>query len=145
MAEEQNKAQYAKPTSQLDLEARQEEDWQPSTVKKEGVEPEQSSNGYVGVGLEYQNYANDTESPYQADEGSESKIFEQYVSDDADFGAAAAPDSESEAQDKTETDEETGLPQGTTVPTTGTSSGGESPSEGENKPSGRRRAGSGEQ
>ena|SRR5690349_15437782 len=77
MAEE-TKATYEKPTSQLDLEARQADGYVPpsqlTTPNEPGVTP-YDRGGYVGVDPVYQNAANETERPMRAEDGPEAKLF----------------------------------------------------------------------
>lgn len=94
---------YTKPTSQLDLEARQKDDYVPSIQLLKGTDPEPSENGYVGTDEIYQNYANETEKPLQAQEGPEVEIEKNFVTEDADASLAATPEgSESAAEDEEE-------------------------------------------
>lgn len=76
--------EYTKPTSQLDLERRLEEQnkVQPASHLT-ALNPadqldldDESDDGFVGVDPIYRNYANDTEKPLQADEGAEAKAEE---------------------------------------------------------------------
>ena len=91
MAEE--KAQYAKPASQLDLEARQangnksdrvlswsdnyeapEDDGEARTFSVEGNE----TDNYVGTSSEYATYASETEAPLKGEDSAEEKVAEQF-------------------------------------------------------------------
>lgn len=113
-----DKPNYTKPTSQLDLEARQSEDYVPPTVLGRDVDPQKSENGYVGVDPIYQNFANDTEAPYAAEEGPESVVEENYYHDEVDFNLAATPEGSGDAEDKVERlNEEPVTPSGATVST----------------------------
>lgn len=92
MAEQKQKAQYAKPASQVDLEERLENDNKSFKVlstsdQYEAPEAEEGRtyavegnklDGYVGVSGEYATYANDTEAPVKADESAESKVIESF-------------------------------------------------------------------
>lgn len=65
---------YTKPTSQLDLEARLANDNEaPAAVKtlNPSEQGEDDEDGYVGTDPIYQNHANDTEAPGEAEEGAE--------------------------------------------------------------------------
>lgn len=95
------KAQYSKPTSQVDLEARQKSDYVPSTVLNQGSDPELSENGYVGVDPIYQNAANVTEQPIEASGGAEAKVFDQYLSETAEY-PELPEDEDDDAEDGSE-------------------------------------------
>lgn len=87
MAEEKKKAQYAKPASQVDLEARQEKgnasDRVLSTADvREDEEQVESKEGYVGVDPIYQTAANATEAPGASKDGAEAKVFEAFTGDE---------------------------------------------------------------
>ena len=69
---------FTKPTSQLDLEARQAKDYKPSNIIA-GTNPEVDDSGYVGVDVMYQNAANETDEPQAATEGPEAVAEEAYV------------------------------------------------------------------
>lgn len=84
------KASYSKPTSQLDLEARQKADYVPPGVVKKSEDQGLSDNGYIGVDPIYQNHANDTEAPIQSEKGPEAKIFNNHYTDDVDFGSTGS-------------------------------------------------------
>lgn len=63
---------YTKPTSQVDLETRLANDNAvpgPAQVVNPGYGDVEAGNLYLGTNPEYQNHANDTEAPYQAEEG----------------------------------------------------------------------------
>ena len=100
------KAMYSKPASQVDLEARQKSDYQPSTVLGKGVDPQLSENGFVGVDPIYQNFADVTGAPFAAESGPEAKLDSAYVTEDADYKAGAADASEYDNEDEEEEDEE---------------------------------------
>lgn len=90
---EQKKAQYAKPASQVDLEERLENGNQSDKVLStadsyEGAADEggrdfavegNDLDGYVGVSPEYQNYANETEAPVEADDSAENKVIAEFA------------------------------------------------------------------
>ena len=99
------KANYEKPASQVDLEARQKKDYQPSSVLIKGEDPQVSDNGYIGVDPIYQNYANDTEAPLKSEGGPEAKIQANFVAEDADFTAGATAQGEADEEDDDEEDE----------------------------------------
>jgi hypothetical protein len=96
------KARYSKPASQLDLEARQKEDYVPPTARTQAEDPGKSENGYIGVAAEYQNFANETEAPIKVEKGAEAKVLSNFVSDDADYKAGATPEGESDTEDDEE-------------------------------------------
>jgi hypothetical protein len=96
------KPNYEKPTSQLDLEARQKSDYEPAAVLVKGTDAEPSDNGYVGVDPIYQTFANDTEQPLLAEKGAEAKVEDRYYADDVDTEAGATPTGEPEAEEKAE-------------------------------------------
>lgn len=119
-------ANYTKPASQLDLEARQADDYEVPSKLTQGTEPELSKNGYVGVDPIYQNHANSTEGPIEADgDNPEIKVFDEVAyHEDIDFSATDAPESNSDAAVEGEEDEDsdTGLPAGQQAPSGGTTS-----------------------
>lgn len=80
-----DKPNYSKPASELDLEARQAEDYVPPTVVVKGTDAPLSSNGYIGVDPIYQNAANDTEKPIKAEGGAEAALYEKSLADDAEY------------------------------------------------------------
>lgn len=112
-----SKPNYEKPTSQLDLEARQKDDYQPSSVLTKGTDPELSNNGYVGVDPIYQTFASETEKPFLAEKGPEKKIEDNYVSDDVDLDQAATPEGESDADKYKDEDEKSSTPTPASTPT----------------------------
>lgn len=95
MAEKKKKAEYAKPASQIDLEARLENGNKSDRVlsTSDSYEPPKDSNdgrdfrvegndveNYVGVSPEYATYANETEAPLKGDDDSaESKVFKDFA------------------------------------------------------------------
>lgn len=92
------KANYTKPVSQLDLERRQKDGHAPGSVLDPGSNPELSTNGYVGVDAVYQNAANDTEKPRQADKGPEAKVFSEFLDEDAEFPELSNEDGDDEQE-----------------------------------------------
>jgi hypothetical protein len=114
------KPTYTKPTSQLDLEARQKKDYVPSSVLIKGEDQPVSTNGFIGVDEVYQNYANATDAPMAAEGGAEAKIQKNFVAEDVDFTAGATPDGDSDDEDDDEDDEE---PSGSTTPSSPPSPG----------------------
>lgn len=78
------KATYSKPASQVDLEARREEDYQPSTVRQYGDDPSASKDGFVGVDPVYQNYSDHLGAP-QPSGGAEGEILKNFVAEDAEY------------------------------------------------------------
>lgn len=72
------KVEYAKPTSQVDLERRLADDATP--VFMEFTDPDPTSDdGFVGVSPEYQNAANKTDEPLAAKSGAEKKVEQAFV------------------------------------------------------------------
>jgi hypothetical protein len=101
------KPSYSKPTSQLDLEARQKPDYVPPGVVKQGEDQGLSDNGYIAVDPIYQNHANDTEAPIRAEKGPEAKVFDNHYAEDVDFDTTGpeegeAPEDEDESEDENE-------------------------------------------
>jgi hypothetical protein len=87
------KPSFSKPNSQLDLEARQAEDYVPPSQVHPGTEEPLSENGYIGTDPIYQNHANDTEAPYPVDEDSaEGKVEVTHLSDDVDYDSTGPED-----------------------------------------------------
>lgn len=74
---------YTKPTSQRDLEQRLENGNEAQSRVGVAVSPHEvdvvSEDGFVGVAPEYQNFAVDTDAPFQADEGPDKLAEDQYV------------------------------------------------------------------
>jgi hypothetical protein len=105
------KAQYSKPASQLDLEARQKNGNKSDRVlstsdQYEGNAPEADAPGYVGTDLVYQTAANHTEAPGTSTKGAEAKVFEQFTGEEPEDIAPEAdepdePDQEEESSDST--------------------------------------------
>lgn len=80
-----------KSTTQLDLEARQSEDYVSPIAKAKTVGPNDSlvdDSGFVGVSPEYANYANETDAPLSSDEGAEKDLEDRIL------GSAEAPTDE---------------------------------------------------
>ena len=69
---------FTKPTSQLDLEARQKKDYKPASIVA-GTNPEIDDSGYIGVDPIYQNAANEVDEPLTPTEGPEAITEEAYV------------------------------------------------------------------
>lgn len=84
-----NEPNYTKPSSQIDLETRQAEDYEVPTKLIQGTDPKPSENGFIGTDPIYQNYANETEKPFLSDGGAEAEIEKNFVSEDADLDAGA--------------------------------------------------------
>lgn len=121
---EDNEANYEKPSSQVDLERRLENDNRSSQVLVDSDEYNQRKadgdledtpgrdmrvegndiSGYVGVDPVYQNYASDTEAPLPADEGAESKVFER-VATEGDAVVQVSDELVSDEETKRATDE----------------------------------------
>ena len=96
MTDEKQKAQYAKPASQVDLEERLEKDNASNKVLStaEVRRGEEVSNdgrtyavegnkldGYVGVSAEYATYANETEAPLvgESEDSAEAQVFDSFA------------------------------------------------------------------
>lgn len=80
---EKEKVVYSKPTSQVDLEARLKNGNAAATLTdpiNPGMPDVEAGNLYVGTDPIYQNHANDTEAPLQADKGVERKAEENFLS-----------------------------------------------------------------
>lgn len=104
---------YEKPASQVDLEERQKKNYVPPSVLNKGVDPQPSSNGFVGVDPIYQNFANSTEAPIKQGKSSpESKVIAAagVLANDADYGDGATPEGVVEASN--ESSEQTTTAQG---------------------------------
>lgn len=80
-----NEPTYSKPTSQEYAERVTSEDYVPDTVLNKGEDPKQSDDGFVNVGSEYRNYANEVDKPRIGEEGAEAAIESEYVAEDADY------------------------------------------------------------
>lgn len=125
-------AKYTKPASQVDLEERQKKGNQsarvlPSAPQFEGGKddgrarqmtvPGNDTDGYIGVDPVYQNYANETEAPIEADESAESKVADEYA-DQAEVAQLSQPVAKVERDEENEEDEEDEEPQGSPTPPT---------------------------
>jgi len=117
MAEEKKEAQYAKPASQLDLEARQEKDNASDRVLSTADSYEASADdeggrdfavegndteGYIGANPEYRTYANETEAPLKADEDSAEQKVADYFVDTMNTEAVKPGEQDSSESDKKE-------------------------------------------
>lgn len=71
---------YTRPTSQVDLERRLENDNAAPRILQ-GVNPTHvnEDNGYVGVSPEYQNAANETDEPLSSEEGADLLAEEEFL------------------------------------------------------------------
>lgn len=78
--DEYEKYGYTKPTSLLDLEDRQKDDYVPpgTLVGDTDVSP-LNRGGFIGVDPVYQNAANETERPFNPESGPEAKAVEHIV------------------------------------------------------------------
>ncbi len=85
---EKEKVEYTQPTSLVDLENRLKNDNE-SQLKIQGDQNPNplTDEGFVGVSLEYQNYANDTEKPLASKSGplkkAEQTFMDEYKEDEA--------------------------------------------------------------
>jgi hypothetical protein len=112
--------QVTKSTQQLDLEARQAEDYVSPLAVAKTVGPEQSllgEDGYVGTDPIYQNYANETEAPLAAEEGAE-KVLEDRVFAEAEQAAQASEEREQAAQEAPQQEPQQEQPKVTLPPPT---------------------------
>jgi hypothetical protein len=120
MAPAKPKVEYSKPTSQVDLEARltadaeetspaprrKGEDYDaPGPFELQGAlnpDGEPTDEGYIGTDVIYQNYAEDTHKPLQADGGPD-ELAEQAFADAFGDGEDRNPPKESETTDSVTT------------------------------------------
>lgn len=99
-------AVFTRPTSQLDLEARQKE---AARVAKEGVVPLVTSvnpaapddSGFIATDPIYQNRANETDMPVESEEGPDAQVEEDYIK------SFDKPDHEAAARKKAAADKKT--------------------------------------
>ena len=74
--------QYFKPRDQVDLENRlKANNAAPTKLSATTAAPKDTpldAEGYIGVAPEYQNYADDTNAPYQSDEGADKLLEDAY-------------------------------------------------------------------
>lgn len=113
-----DKPQYSKPNSQLDLERRLENgnasDRLLSTAPGEKPSADDAAGrsyavegndltGYVGVDPIYQTYANDTEGPYEADDSAEKQILEEFAEGQAELAGVKSDDEVTSASGDGET------------------------------------------
>lgn len=78
MEDKKQEPQYEKPTSTLDLERRQAEDYVPPSQLVQAGEPGDTPfdrGGFIGVDPAYQNAANETEQPMRQTEGAEAELI----------------------------------------------------------------------
>lgn len=95
-ADNYEEAVYTKPTSQVDLEERLDRDNEVVSTTKTynpGYGDVEPGNLYLGTNPEYQNHANDTEAPLQADEGPDQ------LAEEAVLGAYDSRDVKEKARD----------------------------------------------
>lgn len=108
MAEDKKEAVFEKPTSQLDLEARQADDYRSPLQLNFGNDHNEAVDrgGFVGVDPVYQNAATEAQRPFHAEEGPESVVEEQagVVEGNEWKGDEAVP--EVEPLDSTESEDE---------------------------------------
>lgn len=110
---------YTKPTSQVDMEARLSDDSEPPAFNESTNPNPFHEDGFVGVGLEYANAANDVDEPLQAEEGPDKMAEDAF---DAAYGPASGEPTPraQEAHDKVTTDLGTDAPTATPAKTTTT-------------------------
>ena len=134
------KAQYSKPTSQVDLEERTKDDYVVPAQLVQGTDPVPAETGFVGVDPIYQNYANDTEKPLRAEKGAEKKFEDLAYADEVDTDFGATPAGESEAQEQKEEEQKSGdatsSTSGGSGTTTASGAGSTPPTSGSTPPSG---------
>lgn len=86
-----------KSTTQLDLEARQKDDYVSPIAKAKTVGPNETlvnEDGFVGVSPEYANNANETDAPLASEEGAEKVLEDRLlgaVEEEASAAKHAAP------------------------------------------------------
>jgi hypothetical protein len=97
------KPKYTQPASADFQKEVASKDYTPPGVVTGGTEPGLSENGYVGVDPIYQNHANHTEAPYEAEDSAESKLHAKELSDDVDFSLTDPPEGEGDVVDTDET------------------------------------------
>lgn len=136
MATSKAKANYTKPASQLDLEARQEsgnasplrmtdapsrvnEPVREDGVRDFRVEGNDVSN-YVAVDPIYQNYADDTSKPIAAKSGAEAKVFAEVAKQGKSAKKAASKAEDEKEQDESGADGDSGDSDASTVNGPGT-------------------------
>ena len=138
---QKDKAQYAKPASQLDLEARLEngnksdrvlstsDNYEPPTDSGDGRDFRVEDNDiseYVGVSPEYATYANETEAPLASDEedSAEQQVFDAFADGlnptVPEGWSASETEEETTAEPADSADDET--PDGAPVPQSATTS-----------------------
>lgn len=107
MAQKKTKeeANYEKPASLLDLEARQAEDYVPPGVVGRTSDAQLSENGYVAVDPIYQNFADETHRPGFPEEGAEAEVWKSFVSEDVDTSIGGTPEDVSAAQEQRDSED----------------------------------------
>lgn len=88
-----DEAVYTRPTSQVDLEERLKADNRLGAPVENAKPKPVSDDGYVGVDPIYQNHANDTDAPHQADDGAD-KLAEKSFEEQATRTKGAEPSEE---------------------------------------------------
>jgi hypothetical protein len=108
-----DEAQYAQPTSQLDLERRLESGNRSDRVltTADSYEPDEEDTGrsfavegneldnYIGTNPEYMTYANQTEAPLVADDSAEEQVADDFVAGMQQHGQAEESDEDEAAEE----------------------------------------------
>ena len=116
--EETEEVVYTKPTSQVDLEARLGDESDPP-VHLESVNPDPfHEDGYVGVSPEYANAANETDEPYEAEEGPDADAEQAFADAYGDSSGEVTPQMEEAYAKVTRDDSEADAPAPTAAKTT---------------------------
>lgn len=99
---------YTDPPTKAWAEESEKEDYLPPTVKAKPEDQELSKDGFINVGAEYRNFANETDKPLVGDEGPEADIELRHLDDDYDEDAGATAEGEAPESDDGELEDETG-------------------------------------
>lgn len=114
-----NEPTYTKPASQQYAERVTSEDYVPDTVLQKGEDPKQSDDGFVNVGAEYRNFANEVDKPRIGEEGAEAAIESEYVAEDADYDKGGPDEGEPDVESDDGELEESGSSTSSTPPSGG--------------------------
>lgn len=107
MSDEQQGPQYVDPPTKAWAEEAEKDDYVAPTVKAKPEDQELSDDGFINVGAEYRNFANETDKPLVGDDGPEAQIEERHLKDDYDETKGATPEGVAESDDGEPDDDET--------------------------------------
>lgn len=123
-AKKKDEAEYALPTSQVDLQSRLDNENRSSRILTTADQYEQPEDddgrsfavegndleGYIGTNPEYMTYANETEAPIVAEEGPESEVEENFLEQSEQRGFAVDQEEDDDQVDEDRVDEDASTP-----------------------------------